>query len=125
MAPRKMIIGKIIRQLRNARGIGIRNMERLTGINRGNISKIERGSGFGPVQLNRIATPAVIFILSEILIDQQEILEDTGEISRLCSNLTRLLNAYVVAPLDMQKRIDEMLADSHQISDPGYQNSAV
>ena len=109
-----MIIGKIIRQLRNAKGIGIRDLEKLTGINRGNLSKIERGSGFGPVQLNRIAkqldtTPAVIFILSEILTDQIDILEDSGELSSLCKNLTCLLNAYVISPMDMRRQIDQIL----------------
>lgn len=118
MLVRKMITGKIIRQLRNARGIGIRDLEKLTGINRGNLSKIERGSGFGPVQINRIAkqldtSPAVIFILSEILADKLEMLEDVNELSSLCRNLTRLLNAYLISPQDMQQRIDEMLGVYH------------
>jgi len=113
-----MITGKIIRQLRNAKGIGIRDLEKLTGINRGNLSKIERGSGFGPVQINRIArqldtSPAVIFILSEILADKLEMLEDSNELSSLCRNLTRLLNAYLISPQDMQQRIDDMLGVYH------------
>ncbi|MCG8326013.1 MAG: helix-turn-helix domain-containing protein [Thiotrichales bacterium] len=112
-----MITGRIIRQLRNARGIGIRDLEKLTGINRGNLSKIERGSGFGPTQIRRIAaqfetTPAVIFILSEILVDQLEIVENAQELSQLSQNLTRLLNAYVLSPREMQARIDAMLASS-------------
>ncbi len=109
-----MITGKIIRQLRNARGIGIRELEKLTGINRGNLSKIERGSGFGPLQIKRIAvqldtTPAVIFILTEILADRTDILDDIEQISGLCINLTRLMRAYVHSPFLMQKMIDEML----------------
>ena len=114
MSVGKMIIGKIIRQLRNARGIGIRDLERMTGINRGNLSKIERGSGFGPVQIKRIATqlettPAVIFILSEILAERDDILEEPDNLHSLCSNLTRLLNAYLMSPREMQQQIDRLL----------------
>lgn len=110
-----MIIGKIIRQLRNSKGIGIRELERLTGINRGNISKIERGAGFGPMQLKRLAdqlntTPAVIFALSEILQDKAEILEDAQQISSLCSNLTRLFQAYTLTPKKMKSEINQVLA---------------
>jgi transcriptional regulator with XRE-family HTH domain len=133
MMPRKIITGKIIRHLRSARGLGIRDLEKMTGINRGNLSKIERGSGFGPVQLGRIAghlqtTPAVICILTEILADRPEMLEDDSELCTLCANLTRLLNAYMVSPQAMQQQIDELL-DSlftegrHQISDFRFQIS--
>jgi len=121
MTPRKIITGKIIRHLRSARGLGIRDLEKLTGINRGNLSKIERGSGFGQVQLGRIAghlqtTPAVISILSEILTGRPEMLEDDGELSALCLNLTRLMNAYVTSPQAMRLQIDELL-DSLFIED--------
>lgn len=121
MTPRKIITGKIIRHLRSARGLGIRDLEKLTGINRGNLSKIERGCGFGPVQLGRIAghlqtTPAVISILSEILAGRPEMLEDDGELSALCLNLTRLMNAYVASPQAMRLQIDELL-DSLFIED--------
>lgn len=109
-----MIIGKIIRQIRNSKNIGLRELERLTGINRGNLSKIERGAGFGPVQLNRIAvqlgtTPAVLFALSEILNDQTVLLENPQQISSLCSNLTRLFESYGQAPLDMKDEINQIL----------------
>ena len=114
-----MIIGKIIRQLRNSKGIGIRELERLTGINRGNISKIERGAGFGPLQLKRLAdqlntTPAVIFALSEILSEQAEILEDAQQISSLCSNLTRLFDAYAKSPKNIKDEINQILTVSQQ-----------
>ncbi len=110
-----MIIGKIIRKIRNSKGIGIRELERMTGINRGNISKIERGAGFGPLQLKRLAiqlntTPAVIFTLSEILVNQPDMLEDAEQISRLCSNLTRLFEAYLQSPRVMQSEINQLLA---------------
>ena len=110
-----MIIGKIIRQLRNSKGIGIRELERLTGINRGNISKIERGAGFGPLQLKRLAdqlntTPAVIFALSEILSGKSDILEDAQQISSLCANLTRLFEAYTDSPKDMKREINQILS---------------
>ena len=125
-----MIIGKIIRQLRNAKGIGIRELERLTGINRGNISKIERGAGFGPLQLKRLAnqlntTPAVIFALSEILVDKEDVLEDPEQISSLCQNLTRLFEAYQQSPARLQKEINQILAYSHATPQPTHLSAAV
>ena len=125
-----MIIGKIIRQLRNAKGIGIRELERLTGINRGNISKIERGAGFGPLQLKRLSaqlntTPAVIFALSEILVDKPEILDDAEQISSLCQNLTRLFEAYLQAPSRMQKEVNQILAYNYSSPQPTQLSAAV
>lgn len=110
-----MIIGRIIRQLRNSKKIGLRELERLTGINRGNLSKIERGAGFGPVQLNRIAvqlgtTPAVLFALSEILQDHEVLLENSQQVSSLCSNLTNLFEVYKHSPLELQNQINHLLA---------------
>ncbi len=109
-----MLIGKIIRQIRNSKNIGLRELERLTGINRGNLSKIERGAGFGPAQLNRIAvqlgtTPAVLFALSEILNNQHELLENPQQISALCSNLTRLFESYGRDPMDMKEEVNRIL----------------
>lgn len=125
-----MIIGKIIRQLRNSKGIGIRELERLTGINRGNISKIERGAGFGPLQLKRLAdqlntTPAVIFALSEILSGQTEILEDPNQLSSLCKNLTRLFEAYAESPKMMKNEISQMLTKVSASSQLSTNPSAV
>lgn len=115
-----MKTGAILRQLRNAKGYGIRDLERLTGINRGNLSKIERGSGFGPSQIKRIAeqldtTPAVIFILSEILSDGNEILDDSLKLHGLCLNLTNLLKAFQQSPNEMQAQIEELLSDNSSV----------
>ncbi len=122
MVQKKSTTGSIIRQLRTAKGYGIRDMERLTGINRGNLSKIERGAGFGPLQISRIATqlettPAVILILSEILDDRDEFLENAQRLSDYCTNLTRLLHAFQASPEDMQIRLENMLTTTPSMPD--------
>ena len=110
-----MALGAIILTLRKARGLSLTDVEGLTGINKGALSKFERGlEGLGPQNFDKLCTlfgttPSVIFAISQNTTKQPEILLDPNQLQLLVRHLTNLIDKYIAAPEEVKAQINELL----------------
>lgn len=110
-----MALGATILTLRKARGLSLTDVEGLTGINKGALSKFERGlEGLGPQNFDKLCTlfgttPSVIYAISRNATKQPEILSDAANLQQLVRNLTILIDKYLAASKELRTQIDELL----------------
>jgi len=110
-----MALGEIILSLRKARGLSLTDVEGLTGINKGALSKFERGlEGLGPQNFDKLCTlfgttPSVIYAISHNATKQPEIVLDPLQLQLLVSHLTNLIDKYIAASEKVKAQIDELL----------------
>ena len=110
-----MALGAIILTLRKARGLSLTDVEGLTGINKGALSKFERGlEGLGPQNFDKLCTlfgttPSVIFAISQNVTKQPDILLDPSQLQLLVRHLTNLIDKYIAAPEEVKVQINELL----------------
>ena len=108
-----MALGATILMLRKARGLSLTDVEGLTGINKGALSKFERG--LGPQNFDKLCTlfgttPSVIYAISHNASQQPDILTDATKLQQLVRNLTNLINKYLSASEEVRNQIDELLS---------------
>ena len=110
-----MALGATILTLRKARGLSLTDVEGLTGINKGALSKFERGlEGLGPQNFDKLCTlfgttPSVIYAISRNATQQPEILSDATKLQLLVRNLTNLIEKYISAPEEVRTQINQLL----------------
>jgi transcriptional regulator with XRE-family HTH domain len=110
-----MALGATILTLRKARGLSLTDVEGLTGINKGALSKFERGlEGLGPQNFDKLCTlfgttPSVIYAIAYNATQQPEMLSDASKLQLLVRNLTNLIHKYLSASDDVRKQIDDLL----------------
>jgi transcriptional regulator with XRE-family HTH domain len=110
-----MALGAIILTLRKARGLSLTDVEGLTGINKGALSKFERGlEGLGPQNFDKLCTlfsttPSVIFAISQNATKQPEILANPSQLQLLVRHLTNLIDKYIAAPEEIRVQINDLL----------------
>ncbi len=111
-----MALGATILTLRKARGLSLTDVESLTGINKGALSKFERGlEGLGPQNFDKLCslfgtTPSVIYAISSNSTEQPEILTDPSKLQELVRNLTNIIDKYISAPPEIRNQIDKLLS---------------
>jgi transcriptional regulator with XRE-family HTH domain len=111
-----MALGATILTLRKARGLSLTDVESLTGINKGALSKFERGlEGLGPQNFDKLCslfgtTPSVIYAISRNTSDKPEILADAAKLQELVRNLTNIIDKYISAPEEIRRQIDQLLS---------------
>jgi transcriptional regulator with XRE-family HTH domain len=111
-----MSIGAIANILRKARGLSLSDIEQLTGINKGALSKFERNiEGLGQEKLDKLCvtfntTPSVLYALSRVVRNKPEMLEDGDKIYQTVCSLTQLIDNYLQASDEVRLEVDNLLA---------------
>ena len=111
-----MSIGAIANSLRKARGLSLGDIEQLTGINKGALSKFERSlEGLGQEKLDRLCiayntTPSVLYAVSRVAQHKPDMLEDTGKLYQTVRSLTQLIDNYLNASDEIREEVDNLLA---------------
>lgn len=102
--------------LRKASGLSLSDIENLTGINKGALSKFERGiEGLGPQNLDRLCTlfgttPSVIYAIARTAIHNPKILNDGEKLQKLVRNLTKLIHKYLTASDRTREDVEKILS---------------
>ena len=110
-----MALGATILTLRKARGLSLTDVEGLTGINKGALSKFERGlEGLGPQNFDKLCllfgtTPSVIYAVANNVTKQPDLLNDADKLQTLVRNLTLLIENYMSATDEVRGRVNELL----------------
>lgn len=110
-----MSIGAIANTLRKARGLSLSDIEQLTGINKGALSKFERNiEGLGQEKLDKLCitfntTPSVLYAVSRVAQNKPEMLEDSDTLYRTVSRLTQLIDNYLHASDEIRGEVDNLL----------------
>ena len=110
-----MSLGAIISALRKAHGLSLSEVEQITHINKGALSKFERDlEGLGPQNIDRLClifgtTPSVLYAVAHESSKQPQILHDSNHLNHLVKRLTRLIDNYLSAPDDVRHTIDKLL----------------
>lgn len=111
-----MSIGAIANTLRKARGLSLSDIEQLTGINKGALSKFERNlEGLGQDKLDKLCvtfntTPSVLYALSRVVQNKPEMLADSEKLYHTVNSLTRLIDNYLRASDDVRLEVDNLLS---------------
>jgi transcriptional regulator with XRE-family HTH domain len=122
-----MSIGAIANTLRKARGLSLSDIEQLTGINKGALSKFERNiEGLGQDKLDKLCvtfntTPSVLYALSRAVQKNPEMLENSDKLYQTVCGLTRLIDHYLQASDAVRAEVDNLLA-SHFSEEPYVEN---
>ena len=112
-----MSIGAIANTLRRARGLSLSDIEKLTGINKGALSKFERSiEGLGQDKLDKLCivfntTPSVLFAVSRVVKNKPDMLQDSEKLYRIVNSLTQLIDNYLYASDDVRAEVDSLLAE--------------
>ncbi len=99
------------------------DIERITGINKGALSKFERGlEGLGRKNIERICslfgtTSAVLYTVAETAEKNPGLLEDTAKLQFMVKQLTQLIEQYLNATEDTRKEIESLLTSADMNSD--------
>jgi transcriptional regulator with XRE-family HTH domain len=110
-----MTIGATILTLRKARGLSLTDVESMTGINKGALSKFERGlEGLGPQNFDKLCTlfgttPSVVYAVARESAKRPEIISDATKLQNLVRNLTQLIEKYLAAPDEVRQQINALL----------------
>lgn len=111
-----MSIGATLLALRKARGLSLTDVENMTGINKGALSKFERGiEGLGPQNMDRLCTlfgttPSVIHAISRSAIQNPKLLSDEEKLQKLVRNLTKLIHKYLSASDSVRSDVEKLLS---------------
>ncbi|WP_455206037.1 helix-turn-helix domain-containing protein [Kaarinaea lacus] len=110
-----MTLGATILTLRKARGLSLTDVEGMTGINKGALSKFERGlEGLGPQNFDKLCTlfgttPSVIYAIAHNASNQPDLINDSQKLQVVVRNLTRLIDKYLQAPEEIRAQVDSLL----------------
>ena len=111
-----MTIGATLQALRQARGLSLTDIENMTGINKGALSKFERGiEGLGQQKLDKLCalygtTPSVIYAIARAAAQNPKLLSEKGNLQALVRNLTKLINKYLSASDSVRTDVEKMLS---------------
>ena len=118
-----MSIGATLATLRKARGMSLGDIERVTGINKGALSKFERGlEGLGRKNIERICnlfgtTSSVLYTVAETAEANPGLLEDSAKLQFMVKQLTLLIEQYLNASEDTRKEIESLLVSADRKND--------
>ena len=110
-----MSLGATASTLRKARGLSLSDVEQITKINKGALSKFERGlEGLGPEKFDRLCvlfgtTPSVLYAIANTVSKRPELLLDGDKLHRLVRRLTKLIDNYLLASEDVRLQVDKLL----------------
>lgn len=110
-----MSIGSTLHALRKSRGLSLTDIENLTGINKGALSKFERGiEGLGPQNMDRLCTlfgttPSVIYAIARASSHNPKILSDGERLQKLVRNLTKLIHKYLNSSDAAREEVEKLL----------------
>ncbi len=110
-----MSLGAIISALREAHGLSLSEVEEITQINRGALSKFERDlEGLGPQNIDRLClvfgtTPSVLYAVAHESSKQPNILNDSNRLNQLVKRLTKLIDNYLSTSDDIRHTVDKLL----------------
>ena len=113
-----MSLGATANALRRARGLSLGDIEKLTGINKGALSKFERSiEGLGQSKLDKLSvvfntTPSVLYAVARAVSKQPELLVDVAELHNIVQRLAKLIDGYLQASNTERQKIDGMLIES-------------
>ncbi|NOZ54151.1 MAG: helix-turn-helix transcriptional regulator [Gammaproteobacteria bacterium] len=110
-----MSLGATVCTLRKARGLTLSDIEQLTRINKGALSRFERDlEGLGSENFDRLCilfgtTPAVLYAVAKFVSKHPEIIEDGTKLHKLVRSLTRLIDRYLSASDQTRLLINKLL----------------
>lgn len=110
-----MSLGAIVYALRKSRGLSLADMEKITGINKGALSKFERDiEGLGIQNIDKLCrafntTASVLFAIAKSASKKPELLLDTTALRQIVKQLTRLIDNYLSVPEEIRFQIDKLL----------------
>lgn len=110
-----MSLGATANALRRARGLSLGDIEKLTGINKGALSKFERSiEGLGQNKLDKLCvvfntTPSVLYAVARASGKNPDLLADVARLHVTVGNLARLIDGYLQADDNTRQNIDGML----------------
>ena len=113
-----MSLGATANALRKARGLSLGDIEKLTGINKGALSKFERSiEGLGQGKLDRLCvvfntTPSVLYAVARLAGNHPDILDDGIKLHITVQSLAKLIDQYLLANDADRQKIDNILRDS-------------
>jgi len=110
-----MSLGGTVSALRKTRGLSLGDMEKITGINKGALSKFERSlEGLGPQNIDKLCTvfgttPSVLYAIAKKVSKQPDILADGDKLHQIVRSLTRLIDNYLLASDEIRRQVDKLL----------------
>lgn len=110
-----MSLGATVSALRKARGLSLGDIEKITGINKGALSKFERDlEGLGPQNIDKLCTvfgttPSVLYAIAKSVSKQPDILTDGEKLHQTVRNLTRLIDNYLQTSDEIRLQVDKLL----------------
>jgi transcriptional regulator with XRE-family HTH domain len=94
------------------------DVERQTGINKGAVSKFERGlEGLGRKNIERICglfgtTSSVLYTVAETVEKNPGLLDDSAKLQFMVKQLTQLIEQYLSASEDTRREIESLLVNA-------------
>jgi len=110
-----MSLGATVCSLRKARGLTLSDIEQLTHINKGALSRFERDlEGLGSDNFDKICilfgtTTAVLHAVAKHVSQRPDLVENGKKLHQLVKELTRLIERYLAATDDVRRMIDKLL----------------
>lgn len=114
-----MSLGAISYILRKSRGLSLSDVEQITKVNKGALSKFERGKeGLGPEKFDRLCvlygtSPSVLYALTQLCNKRPYMLEQPEQLVQVVRRLTRLIHHYLDADESTQQQVDKLLSSNH------------
>ncbi|MDH5326518.1 MAG: helix-turn-helix domain-containing protein [Gammaproteobacteria bacterium] len=111
-----MTVGATLLALRRARGLSLTDIENMTGINKGALSKFERGiEGLGQQKLDKLCTlygttPSVIYAIARAATHNPKLLSEQEKLQSLVKNLSKLINRYLAASDSVRTDVEKLLS---------------
>lgn len=113
-----MTLGATASALRKVRGLSLSDIQSLTGINKGALSKFERGlEGLGQEKIDRLClvyhtTPSVLYAVAKAASKDPTLLLDVNKLDETVRKLTKLIDSYLQASDETRNEIDIQIQSS-------------
>lgn len=109
-----MTLGATASALRKVRGLSLSDIQSLTGINKGALSKFERGlEGLGQEKIDKLCvvfhtTPSVLYAVAKAVSKDPDILLDINKLDDTVRKLTKLIDNYLNTTDEIRDHIDKL-----------------
>lgn len=113
-----MTLGATASALRKVRGLSLSDIQSLTGINKGALSKFERGlEGLGQEKIDKLCvvyhtTPSVLYAVARAVSKDPDLLLEINKLDDTVRKLTKLIDNYLRASDEVRNMVDNLIEKS-------------
>lgn len=113
-------IGRVIRALRIARGVGVNQLGNSIGLEPANLSRFERGMPGGvhaakyldPIAARLGTKASILYAVAEFASENPAILKKSEDLSVLVDQLTWVIEHYSNLPANIREQINQVIRDN-------------